>query len=110
MNCDHRLIGTRGPMRYDGSDDAERGSTATSIPLQGEPPLATPLLATPPIRDEGSARLRNVVFNCLCTALGTGILTIPFAVSQVGILGGITLVWMNIERALRARKERKTGE
>jgi hypothetical protein len=28
----------------------------------------------------------------------------------VGILGGITLVWMNIERALRARKERKTGE
>lgn len=29
---------------------------------------------------------------------------------SVGILGGITLVWMNIERALRARKERKTGE
>lgn len=27
----------------------------------------------------------------------------------VGILGGLTLIWMNIERALRARKERKTG-
>ena len=26
----------------------------------------------------------------------------------VGIVGGITLIWQNIERALRARKERRS--
>ncbi|MGI9587813.1 MAG: hypothetical protein ACR2MR_06360 [Dietzia maris] len=29
---------------------------------------------------------------------------------SVGIIGGATLIWMNIERALRARKERKKSD
>lgn len=47
--------------------------------------------------------------NILNVALmGWTFLTLTECISWiVGILGGLTLIWMNVERALRARKERK---
>jgi amino acid permease len=40
----------------------------------------------------GTARLRVVTFNLLCTTLGVGVLAIPHVLSTVGLFGGLTLL------------------
>ena len=50
----------------------------------------------------GSSSLRVATFNCMCTALGTGILAIPHVLTEVGLLGGILLLgalWLLTERS-----------
>ena len=45
-----------------------------------------------PLPVKGTAQLRVVTFNLLCTALGTGVLAIPSVFASVGILGGMLLL------------------
>ena len=52
------------------------------------------------------AKMRENLLNV--ALVGWTFLTISECITWVvGILGGLTLIWMNVERALRARKERK---
>ncbi|KAL1507109.1 hypothetical protein AB1Y20_007965 [Prymnesium parvum] len=57
---------------------------------------------THPTPSGGSSSLRVVTFNCMCTALGTGILAVPHVLTEVGLLGGVLLlgvVWFLTERS-----------
>lgn len=53
-------------------------------------------------RAGGSSSLRVVTFNIMCTALGTGILALPYVFVEVGFVGGVLLlllVWLITERS-----------
>ena len=44
------------------------------------------------VPSQGTAQLRVVTFNLLCTALGIGVLAIPHVFAAVGVLGGMLLL------------------
>ncbi|KAL3904760.1 MAG: hypothetical protein SGPRY_011169, partial [Prymnesium sp.] len=72
--------------------------TAAGVAIE----LATGVFYSPPGPSSGSSSLRVVTFNTMCTALGTGILAIPHVLTDVGLLGGVTLLlilWVLTERS-----------
>ena len=83
------------PIPYSKSDPMLRGGVAAGVALE----RSSSIFFQP---TGGSSSLRVVAFNCMCTALGTGILAIPHVLTDIGLVGGVLLlavIWLLTERS-----------